>query len=419
MLAAIAAAERILVVGIGGGGDVVGALAVGELAATLGTPTVVGGLSWERLPIDPLPGPRRMSEITGLHRLNEHAGLAGADTSGPGGFRFAESHMARHLDEPVLLLDPGGGPAAVADGLQDAARQLDCDLVVLTDVGGDVLAHGDERGLSSPLADAVCLAAAPRLAQRGVALQGALFGAGCDGELTPEEVLARITEVAEAGGYLGDWGPGSEQLEPRRRGHPDPDGGQRDGPALRARSAGRDADPRRPPDGAADGGRRARVLLRPARGARQRGAVRAARRGGRVAGGGQRDPARPRHHDRAGVGGVAAAVPPPTRGSSRRAPGGPAGDQLVRSSSSPSAVVVPLAGPASPSPVPSPTLPSSSGIVGLCTGVPGSSPLLMSAPFRASSPCVSSGMRSLLPVVIRTASLPYRPRHLQVAPVSR
>jgi len=213
MLAAIAAAERILVVGIGGGGDVVGALAVGELAATLGTPTVVGGLSWERLPIDPLPGPRRMSEITSLHRLNEHAGLAGADTSGPGGFRFAESHMARHLDEPVLLLDPGGGPAAVADGLQDAARQLDCDLVVLTDVGGDVLAHGDERGLSSPLADAVCLAAAPRLAQRGVALQGALFGAGCDGELTPEEVLARITEVAEAGGYLGAWGPGSEQLE--------------------------------------------------------------------------------------------------------------------------------------------------------------------------------------------------------------
>jgi hypothetical protein len=213
LLAALAAAERVLAVGIGGGGDVVGALAVAELAHALGTPATVGGLSWERRPIDPLAGPRRMSEIAGVRRLNEHAGLADADTTGPGGFRFAESHMARHLGEPVLLLDPGGGPAAVAQALAGAARELRCDLVVLTDVGGDVLAHGDEAGLSSPLADAVCLASAPLLAERGVALLGALFGAGCDGELTPEEVLARLTEVADAGGYLGAWGPGSAQLE--------------------------------------------------------------------------------------------------------------------------------------------------------------------------------------------------------------
>lgn len=212
MLAAIAAAERVLAVGIGGGGDVVGALAVAELAGALGTPAVVGGLSWERRPIDPLPGPRRMSEISGVEQLNEHAGLANPATTGPGGFHFAESHMARHLGAPVLLLDPDGGPGAVADALEDAARQLRCDLVVLTDVGGDVLAHGGEAGLGSPLADAVCLAAAPLLAERGIALLGALFGAGCDGELTPDEVLARIAEVAQAGGHLGAWGPGGAEL---------------------------------------------------------------------------------------------------------------------------------------------------------------------------------------------------------------
>lgn len=212
MLAALGAAERVLAVGIGGGGDVVGALAVAELARELGTPAVLGGLTWERRPIDPLPGPRTMREIVGARRLNEHAGLADADTTGPGGFHFAESHMARHLGEPVLLLDPSGGPAAVADALADAARRLRCDLVVLTDVGGDVLAHGDEAGLGSPLADAVCLAATPMLVQRGVALLGALFGAGCDGELTPAEVAARIAEVDAAGGHLGSWGPGSAQL---------------------------------------------------------------------------------------------------------------------------------------------------------------------------------------------------------------
>ncbi len=213
MLAALAAAERVLAVGIGGGGDVVGALVVAELAQSLGTPAVVGGLTWERRPIDPLPGARRIEELTGAQPLHAHAALAGPDTTGPGGFRFAESHMARHLGEPVVLIDPTGGPEGVAGGLAAAAQALRCDLVVLTDVGGDVLAHGHEAGLGSPLADAVCLAAAPRLAQRGIAQLLALFGAGCDGELTPAEVAERIAEVAAAGGYLGAWGPGTEQLD--------------------------------------------------------------------------------------------------------------------------------------------------------------------------------------------------------------
>jgi hypothetical protein len=213
LLAAIAAAQRVLVVGIGGGGDVVGALVVAELAGALGTPSVVGGLTWERRPVDPLPGPRRIGELRGAESLNEHAALAGPDTTGPGGFHFAESHMARHLGEPVLLLDINDGPAAVAAALAGACETLGCDLVVLTDVGGDVLAHGDEAGLGSPLADAVCLAAAPGLAERGIAVLGAIFGAGCDGELTPDEVLARLAEVAEAGGHLGSWGPGTAELE--------------------------------------------------------------------------------------------------------------------------------------------------------------------------------------------------------------
>jgi len=213
VLAAIAAAQRVLAVGIGGGGDVVGALVVAHLAAALGTPAVVGGLTWERRPVDPLPGPRRIGELTGAQTLGEHVALAGPDTTGPGGFRFAESYMARFLDEPVLLLDPSDGPAAVAAGLADAAGQLGCDLVVLTDVGGDVLAHGHEAGLGSPLADAVCLAAAPLLIDRGVGVLGAVFGAGCDGELTPDEVLERLAEVAAAGGHLGSWGPGTAELE--------------------------------------------------------------------------------------------------------------------------------------------------------------------------------------------------------------
>jgi hypothetical protein len=199
----VAAASRILVVGIGGGGDVAGALAAAQAARALGTDAVVGGLTWERRPVDPLPGPRRLDEIDGLAgRLHEAVALAGPDTTGPGGFRFCEADMSAFLGgAPVVLLDPNPGPAAIAAGLDAAAAHLACDLVVLLDVGGDVLAHGDEPGLASPLADATVLAAAPLLT---TPVLGVVFGTGCDGELTPDEVAARLREVADAGGDLGD-----------------------------------------------------------------------------------------------------------------------------------------------------------------------------------------------------------------------
>jgi hypothetical protein len=190
------------VLGIGGGGDVAGALAAAEAARALGTDAVVGGLTWERRPVDPLPGPRRLDEVTGAAAiLHQAVAIAGPDTTGPGGFHFCEADMARFLGEPTVLLDPNPGPAAIAAGLDAAAAHLGCDLVLLLDVGGDVLAHGDEAGLASPLADATVLAAAPRMT---TPVLGVVFGAGCDGELTPPEVLARLAEVARAGGDLGD-----------------------------------------------------------------------------------------------------------------------------------------------------------------------------------------------------------------------
>lgn len=209
------AGGRVLAIGIGGGGDVVGALAVAECVRALGGDAVIGGVTWERRPTDPLPGARRIDELRDAEPIHPAVALASAETRGPGGFRFAESHMAELLGEPVVLVDPNPGPAVVADGLRAAAERLGCGLVVLVDVGGDVLAHGDEPGLASPLCDALMLAAAPRLAPH-VRTVGALFGAGCDAELTPAEVLERVAEVSAAGGLLGAWGltpPAVERLE--------------------------------------------------------------------------------------------------------------------------------------------------------------------------------------------------------------
>jgi hypothetical protein len=193
------------VIGIGGGGDVVGSLAVARLCESLGTPFVLGGVAWERFVVDPYPGPRSVDQIDGGRRIGGSAVLADAETSTPDGVLFCESAMASFLGEATLLVDVTGGPRTVAAGIRAAADELGCELAVYVDVGGDALAAGSEAGLASPLCDAVMLAAAGHAAADGLPAVGAVFGPGCDGELSVEEVLRRASALGEAGAWLGAW----------------------------------------------------------------------------------------------------------------------------------------------------------------------------------------------------------------------
>src|SRR5829696_8109179 len=204
-LSALRDAKRALLIGMGGGGDVVGALAITDLLAGLDTDWVLGGVAWERSPIDPRPGPRSLDEIRGGKPCGSAAVLTEGGTTTLDGVEFSESKMAAHLGNPVLLLDITGGPQALATGIAEAAAELDCDAVVLLDVGGDVLAHGNEPGLASPLCDAIVLAAGLFLG-KSTEVIGAVYGPGCDGELTPDEVLERITGLQSADALLGAWG---------------------------------------------------------------------------------------------------------------------------------------------------------------------------------------------------------------------
>jgi hypothetical protein len=198
-------AHRPMVLGIGGGGDVVGALATAEHARLYDrADPLVGGVTWERRPIDPVPGPRAAAEIEDAEpiapavlRANPRTRVRTTEV------RFAESHMAEFLGSPTILVDINQGVGAVADGLAEAADRLACDLLVFIDVGGDMVAQGDERGLTSPLCDAMMLAAAARLAGSGRSVLAGIFGIGCDAELTPDEVLTLVARVAAAGGLAG------------------------------------------------------------------------------------------------------------------------------------------------------------------------------------------------------------------------
>lgn len=153
MLTALADAQGVMCLGIGGGGDCVGAYAIAEIARGLGTPAHAGGITWERRPIDPLPGARRLDEVRDADPLNDLVALAHAGTTGPQGARFCESHLAEATGERVVLADPNPGPAALGAALADAVR------------GASSLQHANTllgaRGIRTELDYETELAAAP------------------------------------------------------------------------------------------------------------------------------------------------------------------------------------------------------------------------------------------------------------------
>ena len=187
----------------------VGALAVARLCESLGAEVILGGVAWERFAVDPTPGPRPAAQIRGGERLESGAVLADAHTTTVDGIRFAEAGIADHLGSSTVLIDVTRGAVGAARGIAAAMQRLECELLLGVDVGGDVLGRGGEEGLASPLCDAVMVAAMLRAAAGADRLL-AVIGAGCDGELTPAQVLERVADLAQAGAWLGTWGVSPE-----------------------------------------------------------------------------------------------------------------------------------------------------------------------------------------------------------------
>jgi hypothetical protein len=79
--------------------------------------------------------------------------------------------------------------------LDELARLLAAESIEIVDVGGDIVATGEEETLRSPLADSMMLAAAHDLG-RDVAVL--VSGAGLDGELTEDVVLSRCASLASS-----------------------------------------------------------------------------------------------------------------------------------------------------------------------------------------------------------------------------
>jgi hypothetical protein len=197
-----------LMVAAGGGGDAVAAAMLAADENTIGdTICAIATFSWDRLLIDPLPGPRYATDFTGLHQLTEHAYLVTADTDAIWPARSTLPRVAADLDLPLLLLDPQHGVRGLRQQLQEAAHDLGATQITILDVGGDIVGRGDEPTLRSPMADALASAACLELDPTAHVL---VAGPGLDGELDADEVRHILN--AASGCLATTLGPGHARV---------------------------------------------------------------------------------------------------------------------------------------------------------------------------------------------------------------
>lgn len=177
---------RTLVIGGGGGGDALAALVVADTLGLDRANTAFGTLVWERTLYDPAPGPRAPEDFA---RITQHGPLnhrVTADSTLKGDAMTFVPRLADAFDVEYYLMDVTRGAQRVRAQINALQDDLGFDTVIVVDVGGDILARGDEEALRSPLADGLILAGTEGL---NADVQVAVTGIGLDGELDEEDLV--------------------------------------------------------------------------------------------------------------------------------------------------------------------------------------------------------------------------------------
>jgi hypothetical protein len=181
-----------LLIAAGGGGDAISASTLSAKLLLTGPPVIMT-YSWDRLMIDPLPGPRSAADFADLDYLGPKVAEVGRSTTPIAPAGSSLPRLAAELPARLLLLDPAGGAVDMAAQIRDAATLFSAAEVALVDVGGDILTDGTDPGLRSPLADQLALAAC---ICTGLPARLLIAAPGIDGELPGEVVLARLRGLA-------------------------------------------------------------------------------------------------------------------------------------------------------------------------------------------------------------------------------
>ncbi|MHA1409076.1 MAG: DUF1152 domain-containing protein [Candidatus Odinarchaeia archaeon] len=207
--------KKALIIGIGGGGDILGTLPTRNLLRKLGVESRLASLTYERSKYDPIPGPRGLEEIKNIKKINDTVAIAGENAITKDGLIFQATKMSKFLNEEIFLIDISKGVEGVYNGLKDLQEKYNIDLIIGIDVGGDVVAYGNEPGLRSPLTDSIILSALSKI--RGKTVIG-VYGICCDGELTLNEISSRFAEIYSNSGFIGAYPLTQEDINILKKG---------------------------------------------------------------------------------------------------------------------------------------------------------------------------------------------------------
>jgi hypothetical protein len=174
-----------LIVAAGGGGDAVAAAMLDAALYGDEGQAVILTYAWDRLLVDPIPGPRGADSFTGLEHVTPAVWAVPADARPipPAGSTLPR--LAAELPHTFALLDPHHGAEGITRQLEELVGHLEPESIDVLDVGGDILARGNEPTLKSPLADALTLAAC---CQVNAPVRLLIAGPGLDGELPLEDL---------------------------------------------------------------------------------------------------------------------------------------------------------------------------------------------------------------------------------------
>lgn len=208
--------KRALIMGLGGGGDVIQGIPLGRLFRQLNFEEIyIGGVNCQWW----MPDGKPQSDVFGVSVLGptlyDIDQLSRTDLLAPNirkvttnsqlnGCQPAEAVLADMLPGTPFVASLLNGPVGLAHGLKQFVEERQIDLVVGVDIGSDSFHRGDEVQLAhTSLVDFMSIGA---LLELPCPVFYGVSGYGCDGEMQISELDERVGVVMAAGGYLGAHG---------------------------------------------------------------------------------------------------------------------------------------------------------------------------------------------------------------------
>lgn len=205
--------KKALLIGIGGGGDIIQCIPIHNYLRLLGVEEIfMGGVSCEWWPFDTegkyaysvAPTVYEVEELNEAEIVAPQIARVNEDTNYRGR-GIAEGKVAGVFGQDTYVLSVKNGVKNLARGINQFIKDEGIDLVVGMDAGSDSMYSG-ERELTqprTPLVDFITLAS---LTQLNVPVVYGLAGYGCDGEVEDVDLENNVSIIMKNNGFLGAYG---------------------------------------------------------------------------------------------------------------------------------------------------------------------------------------------------------------------